>query len=67
MLMDRIVIHSRVGTDGVLTLSVPIGVSDAGREVEVAIAPTRPDVLGATERDEWHRFVRETAGAWQGE
>jgi hypothetical protein len=65
--MDRIVIHSRVGPDGVLTLSVPIGVSDADREVEVTIAPTRPDMLRPSERDEWHRFVHETAGAWQGD
>ena len=37
--MNRIVLHSRVGTDGVLQLTVPIGVADADRKVEVTIAP----------------------------
>jgi hypothetical protein len=65
--MDRIVVHSRVGPDGVLTLSVPIGLTEANREVEVTITPAKPSVLTPSEREEWDQFVRETAGAWQGE
>jgi len=30
--MNRIVIHSRVGADGVLQLTVPVGEADADRE-----------------------------------
>lgn len=30
--MDRIVLKSRVGTNGILELTVPVGVADADRE-----------------------------------
>jgi hypothetical protein len=65
--MNRIVLKSRVGADGVLQLSIPIGVSDADRAVDVTIEPS--DAIGPKRLaiDEWRRFVGETAGAWQGE
>jgi len=65
--MHRIVVHSRVGADGVLQLAVPIGVTEADREVEVTIEPAAPEREEWAEREEWEQFVRETAGAWEGD
>ena len=62
--MNRLVLHSRVGTDGVLQLDVPIGVADADREVEVTIEPVGPAPMT---QEEWRKFILETAGAWQGD
>ncbi len=65
--MDRIVLHSRVGADGVLQLTVPLGVADADREVEVTIEAVTSNPPLSSSTEEWQQFVRETAGAWQGE
>ena len=64
--MNRMVLHSRVGSDGVLHISVPIGKEDADREVQVTIDPVRPG-LSSMSQEEWRQFVMETAGAWQGD
>ena len=58
--MNRLVLHSRVGTDGVLQLDVPIGVADADREVEVTIEPVGPSPMTP---EEWREFVLSTAGS----
>lgn len=67
--MTRIELRTRIGPDGILTLSVPAGMSEANREVNVIIEPVE-----ATDRqtatmtpEEWERFVDETAGAWKGD
>ena len=65
--MNRIVVHSRIGADGVLQLAVPIGLAEADREVEVTIEPAVQEREESAEREEWQQFVHETAGAWQGE
>ncbi len=65
--MNRIVVQSRVGADGVLQLAVPMGVAEADREVEVTIEPAAPKHDTGSEQEEWQQFVRETAGAWQGD
>jgi hypothetical protein len=70
--MDRIVLHSRVGSDGVLHVTVPVGAADADREVDVTIDEVRQRgaarTNGSSPGDEsWRRFVVETGGAWQGE
>ncbi len=64
--MNRTVLHSRVGADGILHIRVPIGKEDADREVQVTIDPVREDSPSMT-REEWRQFVMETAGAWQGD
>lgn len=64
--MSRIVVHSQVGPDGVLHLTVPVGAASADREVEVTIEVAGPKDKGAAQ-EEWRQFVRSTAGAWQGE
>ena len=62
--MNRIVIRSRVGRDGVLDVKVPFGVADADSEVQVTVEPLSPTAMT---QDEWRAAVMETAGKWQGE
>ena len=62
--MNRIVIHSRVGSNGILQLTLPVGLADADQEVRITVEPVGPVVLPP---DEWRRRVLETAGKWQGE
>jgi hypothetical protein len=64
--MNSIVVRSRVGPDGVLHLTVPIGAENANREVEVIIKAEAKEGIEA-EPTQWRKFVAETAGAWQGE
>ena len=40
--MNRMVVHSRVGADGVLHITVPIGEAEADREVQVTIDAAGP-------------------------
>jgi hypothetical protein len=65
--LNRMILHSRVGADGVLHLTVPMGKDDADREVQVTIQPAEPKHGMASEQEEWWQFVSETAGAWQGD
>lgn len=58
--MNRMVVHSRVGEDGVLHLTVPIGKDDADREVQVTIEPVGPSPMT---QEEWRNFVLTTAGS----
>ena len=58
--MDRVVVHSRVGTDGVLHLTVPIGKADADKEVQVTIDPVPASTMS---QEEWRQFVLSTAGS----
>jgi hypothetical protein len=62
--MTRIKVKTKIGADGVLRLEVPVGQTDAGREVELTIEPVpsneKPD-------KDYLEFLRSTAGAWQGE
>jgi len=62
--MNRMVLHSRVGRDGVLHIEVPIGAADADQEVQVTIDPVPAVPLT---QEEWRQFVLSTAGAWQGD
>jgi hypothetical protein len=64
--MHRLVVQLRVGSDGVLHIDIPMGNDDADREVQVTIDPVRPGPSPRSQQ-EWHQFVRETAGSWQGE
>ena len=61
--MDRIVLKSRVGSNGILQLSVPMGVADADREVQVTVEPIKTPLS----QEEWARRVLENAGTWQGD
>lgn len=58
--MNRMVVHSRVGADGILHLTVPIGKADADREVQVTIDPVGSAPMT---QEEWRNFVLTTAGS----
>ena len=58
--MIRMVVHSRVGADGILHIALPIGQADADREVQVTVDPVGPTPLT---QDEWRNFVLSTAGS----
>lgn len=58
--MSPIVLHSRVGSDGVLQLSVPVGTEQADREVRVLV--TAEDRVERTQA-EWEAWVDELAGS----
>ena len=60
--MNRMVLHSQVGSDGVLHITVPIGEEDADREVQVTIDPVRVGPPSMTQ-EEWRDFVLTTAGS----
>ena len=63
--MDRIVVNSRVGSDGILQLTVPVGPADADREVRVTVEPVATQT--PLSQEEWARRVLENAGKWQGD
>ncbi len=40
--MNRMVVNVRVGSDGRLHLDLPVGMEEAGREVQVTVEPAPP-------------------------
>jgi hypothetical protein len=62
--MTRIVLTSRVGSNGILQLTLPVGQAEADREVQITVEPIPAPVLSP---EEWRRRILETAGKWQGE
>ncbi|HEY7153746.1 MAG TPA: hypothetical protein VH575_07285 [Gemmataceae bacterium] len=58
--MTRTVIV-QVGADGVLTL--PLGETSANKRVRVTVETMPPEMT----REEWLRFIEDTAGKWEGE
>ena len=62
--MNRIVLKSRVGSNGILELAVPVGAAEADREVQITVEAIGVDKLT---QEEWSRRVLENAGTWQGD
>ena len=67
--MKSITLHSHVGEDGILQLSVPVGMKNVDLEVMVIVQPIAksesaktPEELGWTPG-----FFERTFGAWEGE
>lgn len=60
--MMPIELRSKVDANGVLNLSVPLGKSDANREVRVTVQPL-DEVTAPMSADQWHKFVHEMAGS----
>jgi len=56
-------VHSRVGADGVLKLSVPLGVQDANRDVVITIQSLPAEGDHPSEKTPWHNFLDETYGS----
>jgi hypothetical protein len=65
MTMNRIVVKGKVSRDGILHLSVPLGLEEADKEVQVTVQPlaTRQPMT----QEEWHAWVDSMAGTWQGD
>jgi hypothetical protein len=65
MAMDRIVVKSRVNGDGILNLSLPVGLAEADKEVQVTVEPLAARMPMTPE--EWRAWVDSMAGTWQGD
>ncbi len=62
--MNPVIVRSRVDGDGVLRVVVPIGATEADREVQVTVEPlSRP----VDEQAEYIAWLDGIAGKWQGE
>ena len=62
--MNRMVVRSRIDTDGVLRVNVPVGRGDADREVQLTIEPATPASASVESYADW---IERVAGQWQGE
>lgn len=62
--MNRTVVKTQIGADGVLHLDIPFGAAEAGRSVQIVIDP---EVQPSPNPKAYLDFLDETAGAWQGE
>jgi len=62
--MNRMIVNSRVGPDGVLHVTVSVGSANADRQVRVTIEPADES---PAEADEYRNWLRTVAGKWQGD
>jgi len=61
--MCHVEIKSRVGADGVLMIALPLGMSEANREVKVVVESTDTSASPPLpNREEWKQFVKSMAG-----
>jgi hypothetical protein len=59
--MNRMVVKSRVGSDGVLHLALPVGMEEADKEVQVTVELTTPKK--EMTQEEWEAWVDSMAGS----
>jgi hypothetical protein len=62
--MNRITVQSKVGDDGILQLSLPVGAASAGQAVQITVEPLP---AAETTPEEWRAIILGTAGKWQGD
>lgn len=62
--MSRLIVQSRVDSDGVLRVNVPLGIADADREMRVTIEPIVPPIT--EERAKYLAWLDDIAGQWRG-
>lgn len=62
--MERMVVKSTVSGDGVLHLTLPVGIEQANKEVQVTVETVQPFPW---RQAEWRELVLSTAGKWQGD
>lgn len=58
--MNRIVVKSTIGGDGVLHLDLPIGPDEAHAEVQVTVEPVAPQPMTP---NQWRAWVQSMAGS----
>jgi len=63
--MNRMIVKSRIGSDGVLRMTLPVGSQDANQDVQVTVEPLAPKK--AMTPAEWAAWVDSMAGSWQGD
>jgi hypothetical protein len=63
--MNRIVLKSKVSQDGVLYLTLPLGLAEAENEVQVTVETVAPEK--PLSQAEWSAWVDSMAGSWQGD
>jgi hypothetical protein len=63
--MNRIVVKSKVSSDGILHLSLPVGLEEADKEVRVTVEQL--DAKQPMTQEEWRAWVGSMAGSWQGD
>jgi hypothetical protein len=62
--MNRMVVKSTVSSDGVLHLSLPLGIEEANKDVQVTVEPV---ISPPMTDDEWRKAVLSLAGKWEGD
>ena len=62
--MNRMVLKSKVGRDGVLHLDLPLGLAEAEIDVQVTVEPVA--LKKPMDQKEWRAWVESMAGSWQG-
>ncbi len=63
--MNRIILKSKVSSDGTLRFSLPLGMAEADREVRVTVEAVKTHT--ASSQSEWQAWVDAMAGSWQGD
>ncbi len=63
--MNLVILKSKVSSDGMLRLSLPLGMSEADHEVRVTVEPVATHT--ATSQSEWKAWVDAMAGSCQGD
>ena len=53
----------RVGPDGTLSVTIPVGSDAANQNVKITIEPLEPSTRRPPTPEEWQQFIRETAGS----
>ena len=63
--MNRIVMNSKVSSDGTLRLLLPLGLAEADHEVRVIVESVAAEEV--TSKEEWETWVDAISGSWQGD
>lgn len=63
--MNRMSINSKLNSNGVLQLSLPMGLEAANREVQVTVELITP--IAPMSREAWQTWVDSMAGSWHGD
>ncbi len=62
--MNQTILESRVDSDGVLRVTLPVGEAEANREVRVIVEPLSKKTPSQAA---WEPWVDSIAGSWPGE
>ena len=66
--MAHIELRSKVDSDGMLVLAIPVGLSEANSEVKVTVdSLSSAEALREFSSEEWSKWIETTAGKWQRE